>query len=199
MNVIPIQNTELQFVRDPMTFETGPKGAAYKTLPYDQVPKTQLPIDEAMQSCGIPKADETYNRLKGFDRTYARLSENEINPPANVGSQADFGATMGGNFLALPNGTVLVGKTPQGGLKGYPSGTKNSVRMGLRPTLKAVRVDGRFRASIVPHTTSKLCPTCTISQTSSISQPLGALPLPLSIRQDLDSLSLAGDLNREIQ
>ncbi len=126
-NILPINTVpdkfNISYMRDPGMFvnQSG-LGTSFVGLPYRQglTPGAMI-LDEAMKWCGL-ESTNTYKDLAGFDTAYNALVFNpnyvqseelqrEVAGLTGVNDYTTQNATMGGNFMALPNGTLVTGYT----------------------------------------------------------------------------------------
>lgn len=127
LNILPINSVtdraNIAYMRDPGLFTKNESSkTTYVGLPYSQqgIPGTMI-MGEAMKWCSIEQVD-TYKSLASFDSAYNALTydknsfQNEavLRELAGINSINDFStqnSTMGGNLMALPNGTLIAGYT----------------------------------------------------------------------------------------
>lgn len=127
LNILPINSVtdhaNIAYMRDPGLFTKNESSkTTYVGLPYSQQGKPGAMImGEAMKWCGIEQMD-TYRSLASFDSAYNALTfdknssqkESVARELAGINAVNDFttqNSTMGGNFMALPNGTFITGYT----------------------------------------------------------------------------------------
>lgn len=133
LNIIPIRNPVPAYLRDPGVFQYSPQGTTYVANPYiNNGLLGAESMKEVMEKCGL-QFETSYRNLAVFQSTLQLLSDESVAAFKTVsegqwGSGLQFeapdasekerlaiqtlwteGPLMGGNFLALPGGTLVVG------------------------------------------------------------------------------------------
>lgn len=124
LNILPInavtEDKNIIYMRDPSVFVRDNAKTSLISLPYSNqnIPGT-IVMNEAMKWCGIESTD-TYRNLSSFNQAYDSLvieTDSLINEKITrelkgiqaVNDVTSKSSTMGGNLLALPNGTIVTG------------------------------------------------------------------------------------------
>ncbi|MBL7688181.1 MAG: hypothetical protein JNJ49_09105 [Bdellovibrionaceae bacterium] len=157
LNVIPVAPTALQFLRDPFFMESQNGVPAYHNFPNPMVPKSSSIIDQAMQACGIQKADGDFENPNPVSASLIKrhFSESEA-------AQADQNASMGGNVLALPNGTLAIGHIDRAGKThpefiNYLANRAKLLEVEI-PALRVGHIDEIFNIAPNPQVKAGQCP-----------------------------------------
>ena len=121
LNILPLNSAKnISYMRDPSVFTRNDSKTSLVNLPYlNQNIPASFVMNEAMKWCGIESTD-TYKNLSSFNQAYdALVTENhnfsnenmqkEINGIKAINTEKTSTSTMGGNLLALPNGTIVTG------------------------------------------------------------------------------------------
>lgn len=156
INFIPVSSASPQttFLRDYGVFENSNQGPKYSLLPHSQL-DSEKTTREVLAQCGLPKLTPAYLELSSFDTAYASLSEVAKENIKNKLNENAHASNMGGNLLALPDGTIVVGKSPPASREvlDYFRKSAKVVEVDL-PKLEVSHIDEVF--NIVPNPDAKL-------------------------------------------
>lgn len=155
LNIIPVASKVKKYMRDPAVIKREGNKSTYVSLPYSK-PEMGTSIgltQEIANQCGY-KYENSYDELLGFDSAYnmigqlnAECIDDQGTFPCEV-SPAKNGQNHGGNFLAMPDGSVMVGKTdtrmPDPGIVNYFE-KKQKVHAIDIPKLSVAHIDEVFR------------------------------------------------------
>lgn len=158
LNIIPVETNPHTFMRDPAVISTANDERVYTVNPYSHQ-NTGLgdPLtSEIARKCGY-KFESSYAKLAEFDSAYLTIGQTNaectygIHGNIRVACEKSPGtnaANSGGNFVAAPDGTLLVGKNdkqkPDQGILDY-FGKTQTVKVVPIPNLHIGHLDEVIR------------------------------------------------------
>jgi hypothetical protein len=130
INIIPVGDSNLQFLRDPFVFENDSGVPKFLMLPAPREPKSAKILSMAMDFCGMAP------------------SEGQFPVGVLAAPGVDEGQSWGGNMLILPDGQVALGRIPSRGavdpgLLGYLSSIARTIELQI-PESEVGHIDEFF-------------------------------------------------------
>ena len=120
LNILPVNSEQpTNFIRDPGIFRSDGKRVKYTALPGKNAFSS---MNEMVKSCSGFVITRSYAELAEFDTAYAYFAKQASDSiaeqladsrliGASFGRNEQMNQSSGGNFIALPNETLIVGKT----------------------------------------------------------------------------------------